>query len=76
MKWLLGEHGVGRDTAARTRKGDREKVRIACRLWADTPRTLKWIAGTLRRGAWAHVSNLLSARRGGRGEVPSVKGWE
>jgi hypothetical protein len=58
--------GSAGEDLARRRKGDAEKVRIARRLRAETPMTLKWIAGTLHMGAWTHVSNLLSASRGGR----------
>ena len=51
----------------RRRKGDPKNVKIARRLREKTTMTLKWIAGELHRGAWTHVSNLLSqARRGSK----------
>ena len=62
---------------AQRRKGDADKVQIAPRLRAETAMTLKWIAGTLKMGAWTHVSNLLSAQAGKRRQWPgetSVKG--
>ncbi|HWW02128.1 MAG TPA: hypothetical protein VNZ64_20680 [Candidatus Acidoferrum sp.] len=45
------------------RKGDPEKVEIACQLRARTTMTLKWIARRLNMGAWKHVSNCLVQKR-------------
>jgi putative transposase len=47
----------------RRRKGDAEKVEIACQLRARTTMTLKWIAQRLKMGAWTHVSNCLVQKR-------------
>jgi REP element-mobilizing transposase RayT len=40
-------------------KGDRDKVKMALRLRAETTMTLKWIAGRLRMGTWTHLNHLL-----------------
>ena len=40
-------------------KGDREKVRIARRLRAETTVSLKWIATGLQMGTWTYVANRL-----------------
>jgi len=48
---------------ARRRKSDPRKVKLAVRLRAETTMTLKWVAETLRMGAWTHVSNLVSRER-------------
>jgi len=40
-------------------KGDREKVRIARRLRAETTVSLKWIAACLLMGTWTYVANRL-----------------
>jgi REP element-mobilizing transposase RayT len=41
------------------RKGDRQKVRLARELRAETTVSLKWIAQRLEMGSWTYVSNLL-----------------
>jgi putative transposase len=41
------------------RKSDRQKVRLARELRAQTTMSLKWIAQRLEMGSWTHVSNLL-----------------
>ena len=46
------------DLAAR-RKGDREKLKLAVRLRAETAVTVKWIAERLRMGTWTHLTHLL-----------------
>jgi hypothetical protein len=43
-------------------KGDPDKVSLARRLRAETPMTLKWIAGELHMGTWTYVSNLLGQK--------------
>ena len=43
----------------RRRKGDPEKVGIACRLRQESTMTLKWIAERLKMGTWTHVANRL-----------------
>ncbi len=40
-------------------KGDREKLKLALRLRAETTVTVKWIAERLRMGTWTHVNHLL-----------------
>jgi hypothetical protein len=55
-----------KDLEAR-RKGDREKVKLAMRLRAETTMTLKWIAARLKMGSWTHVNHLLYWHR--RGEL-------
>ena len=40
-------------------KGDREKVRMARRLRAETTVSLKWIAACLVMGTWTYVANRL-----------------
>ena len=49
----------GEKELSERRKGDREKVKLARRLRAETTMTLRWIAGRLRMGSWTYVSNLL-----------------
>jgi putative transposase len=51
-------HWTSSDLRAR-RKGDRQKVRLARELRADTTVSLKWIAQRLEMGSWTYVSNLL-----------------
>jgi REP element-mobilizing transposase RayT len=46
------------DLAARP-KGDREKLKLAVRLRAETTVTVKWIAQRLRMGTWTHLNHLL-----------------
>jgi hypothetical protein len=41
------------------RRGDREKVKLALRLRAETAVTVKWIAERLRMGTWTYVNHLL-----------------
>ena len=41
------------------RKGDKEKVKLARLLRAETTMTLTWIADRLQMGSWTYVSNLL-----------------
>ena len=48
------------DDLARRRKGDRDKVKIACRLRRETTMTLKWIAQRLDMGTWTNVANCLA----------------
>ena len=43
--------------------GDKEKVKLARRLRAETTMTLRWIADRLRMGSWTYVSNLLREKR-------------
>ena len=40
-------------------KGDREKLKLAVRLRAETTVTVKWIAERLRMGTWTHLNHLL-----------------
>jgi hypothetical protein len=47
-------------------KGDREKVKLAIRLRAETAVTMKWIAARLRMGTWTHVNHLLYWHRRGQ----------
>jgi putative transposase len=56
LGWEAGE-------LARRPKSDPRKVKLAVRLRAETTMTLKWVAETLRMGAWTHVSNLVSRER-------------
>jgi hypothetical protein len=51
---------------ATRQKGDREEVKLAMKLRAETTMTLKWIAARLQMGTDASLSNLLSAQRRGR----------
>jgi hypothetical protein len=51
--------GWGQKELSERRKGDKEKVKLARRLRAETTMTLRWIAGRLRMGSWTYVSNLL-----------------
>jgi hypothetical protein len=44
-------------------KGDRAKLKLAVQLRRETTMPLKWIAGRLRMGTGASLSNLLSERR-------------
>ena len=41
------------------RKGDREKLKLALRLRAETTVTVRWIAERLRMGSWTYVNHLL-----------------
>ena len=45
------------------RKGDKEKLKLAVRLRAETTVTLKWIAERLRMGTWTHLNHLLYSQR-------------
>jgi REP element-mobilizing transposase RayT len=40
-------------------KGDREKLKLAVRLRAETTVTVKWIAQRLHMGTWTHLNHLL-----------------
>ena len=40
-------------------KGDREKLKLAVRLRAETTVTVKWIVQRLRMGTWTHLNHLL-----------------
>ena len=40
-------------------KGDRDKVKLAIRLRAETTVTMKWIAQRLEMGSWTHLNHLL-----------------
>jgi REP element-mobilizing transposase RayT len=51
--------GWGEKELSERRKGDKEKVKLARRLRAETTMTLGWIAGRLQMGRWTYVSNLL-----------------
>jgi len=51
-----------KDLATR-RKGDREKVKLAVRLRAETTMTVKWIAERLQMGTWTHANHLLYWRQ-------------
>ena len=44
-------------------KGDKEKVRIAGRLRAETTISLKWIAEHLEMGSWVHAANRIYDER-------------
>lgn len=55
----LGTLGWERAELWRRLKGDREKVRIARRLQAETTVSLKWIAACLLMGTWTYVANRL-----------------
>jgi hypothetical protein len=48
---------------AKRPKRDRVKLKLAVQLRRETTMTLKWIAGRLRMGTRASLSNLLSERR-------------
>jgi len=50
------------DLAARA-KGDKEKLKLAVRLRAETSVTVKWIAQRLRMGTWTHLNHLLYWQR-------------
>ena len=41
------------------RKGDKEKVKLARRLRAQTTMRLAWIAHRLRLGSWTYTANLI-----------------
>ncbi|MCL4786659.1 MAG: hypothetical protein KJ070_07670 [Verrucomicrobia bacterium] len=45
------------------RKGDKGKVAIALRLWAESTVTLAWIAERLRMGTATHLAHLLYGHR-------------
>ena len=45
------------------RKGDKEKLKLAVRLRAETTVTLKWIAERLRMVTWTHLNHLLYRHR-------------
>jgi hypothetical protein len=47
-------------------KGDRQKVKLALRLRAETAVTLKWIAQRLHTGTWTHLNHLLYWARHGK----------
>ena len=47
-------------------KGDREKVKLAARLRAETTVTMKWIAERLRMGTWTYLNHLLYRHRQGK----------
>jgi REP element-mobilizing transposase RayT len=47
----------------RRRKGDLEKLSIACRLRAETTMTLSWIARRLKMGSAGSLANCLRASR-------------
>ena len=49
------------------RRGDGAKLKLAVKLRAETTMTLQWIAARLQMGTGASLSNLLSARRRGKG---------
>jgi REP element-mobilizing transposase RayT len=51
--------GWGEDELETRRRGDREKVKLALRLRAETSVTVKWIAERLRMGTWTYVNHLL-----------------
>jgi hypothetical protein len=51
-------HSTSSDLRTR-RKGDRQKVRLARELRAETTVSLKWIAQRLEMGSWTYLSNLL-----------------
>jgi putative transposase len=55
----LKKLGWGKRELAARRKSDPQKVALARVLRAQTPMSLKWIAGRLEMGSWTHVSNLL-----------------
>jgi hypothetical protein len=55
----LKKLGWGKRELAARRKSDPQKVALARVLRAQTPMSLKWIAGRLQMGSWTHVSNLL-----------------
>jgi len=63
-KRIIGEElrSLGWQSAelGRRLKGDREKVRIARRLRAETTVSLKWIAACLLMGTWTYVANRLN----------------
>jgi len=44
-------------------KGDREKLKLAVRLRAETSVTVKWIAQRLHMGTWTHLNHLLYWQR-------------
>ena len=48
---------------AKRPKGDRTKLKLAVQLRREIRMTLKWIAGRLRMGTGASLSNLLSEQR-------------
>ena len=48
-------------------KGDGAKLKLAVKLRTETSMTLQWIAARLQMGTGASLSNLLSARRRGKG---------
>jgi REP element-mobilizing transposase RayT len=43
----------------RLRKGDKEKVKMAQRVRAETTVSLQWVAARLQMGTWNYLSNLL-----------------
>jgi hypothetical protein len=51
--------GWKRAELVRRPKGDKEKIRIARRLRAETTVSLKWVAACLVMGAWTNVANHL-----------------
>jgi len=55
----LEKLGWDDEELARRRKGDKQKVRMAGQLRAETTMSLSWIARRLRMGSWSYVSNLL-----------------
>jgi hypothetical protein len=50
---------LGEKELSEHRKGDKGKVKLARRLWAETTMTMGRIAGRLQMGRWTYVSNLL-----------------
>ena len=60
LGWTEAERGA-------RRRGEGAKLELAVQLRAETTMTLQWIAARLQMGTGASLSNLLSARRRGKG---------
>lgn len=63
VREALGRRGWRESDLEKRPKGDPEKIKLAVRLRAQTPVTIKWIARRLRMGAWTHVNFLLYRER-------------
>jgi len=62
--WDCAKRGADERTAVRP-KVDRQNVKLALQLRAETAVMLKWIAQRLYTGTWTHLNHLLYwARRG------------
>ena len=67
----LKKLGWAEKELALRRKGDKEKVKLARRLRAQTTMTLAWIAQRLRMGSWTSTANLIYEKSAQRKTINS-----